>query len=230
MSPTFFSLLSVGFGLGLLHALDADHVMAISTLNNTRPSLLRTLRFCLSWVVGHSSVLLLSVGLLIGLGVAIPPQLQYVSEMAVGALLIILGAWCFWRFRQDKLILVEHTHGKLVHRHWQKQGQEALNQHQSKKTTDAHTPAMVGVLHGLAGSAPALALIPTMSQGNLTFAISYMLIFSLGVMLAMLSFGLGWGALQRLLSQRYHRVFFWNQRLIAAGSMVVGVYWLSQAV
>ena len=63
MAIEMFSLLLTGLGLGLLHALDADHVMAVSALSNRKPSLQRTLKFSANWAIGHGSVLIM-LGLL----------------------------------------------------------------------------------------------------------------------------------------------------------------------
>ena len=111
--------IALGFGLGLAHALDADHVMAVSALSNQRPSLRRSIRFSANWALGHSGVLLACGLALFALGVALPPALQQASEIAVGALLILLGLWCFWRFRQESIELQAHRHGDIVHTHWQ---------------------------------------------------------------------------------------------------------------
>ena len=54
-----FTLLMTGLGLGLLHALDADHVMAVSALSNRKPDFKRTLKFSASWAIGHGSVLII---------------------------------------------------------------------------------------------------------------------------------------------------------------------------
>ena len=51
-------LFTLAFGLGLLHALDADHIAAVSGLTGHRPSLKNSLRFCLRWAIGHGSVLI----------------------------------------------------------------------------------------------------------------------------------------------------------------------------
>ena len=83
---------------------------------------------------------------------------------------------------------------------------------------------MVGMLHGLAGSAPALAVVPLVSQGaalseQLGLAVIYLIVFSLGVLLAMALFGLGLGVAQQKLQAFNTRFFQWSQYLIATGSI-----------
>ncbi len=223
MTPELFALLGLGFLLGMMHALDADHVMAVSVLSVGRPSVGRTLRFSANWALGHGGVLLCSGLMLFGLGVAIPASLQRLAEIGVGVLLIGLGLWCFWGLQRRRLSIEEHRHGEVVHRHWHQAGDESRAGH----GREGHAPVLVGVLHGLAGSAPALALIPAVAQGQLLPALGYLLLFSLGVMASMVTFGLGWGSLLNRLSLR---ALAWSQRLVAGSSIAIGGYWLSQAV
>jgi nickel/cobalt exporter len=228
MSPEILSLLGLGFFLGMLHALDADHVMAVSTLSLGAPSLGRTLRFCANWGIGHGGVLLSSGVLLFGLGLKIPVELQQLAEAGVGVLLIGLGLWCFWSFRQRRLSLEAHAQDDLVHRHGH-QPADLSHRGQGRRgqSRQGHAPVMVGMLHGLAGSAPALALIPALAQGHKGAAFAYLLVFSSGVLLSMLAFGLGWGALLQRLNLR---MLDWSRRLVAGSAILVGSYWLSLAV
>jgi sulfite exporter TauE/SafE len=221
-------LVSVGFTLGMVHALDADHVMAVSAMSNARPGVARTLWFCANWALGHGGVLMLSGLLLFGFGVGIPASLAHVAELFVGVFLVAMGTICLWRFRRERIRLVEHRHGEVVHRHWQVEGSDHAGVSVDDRTR-RHAPVMVGVMHGLAGSAPALALIPVVVHGELVTALAYLALFSLGVMLAMLIFGLGFGATQRLLQQRYLWIFNSFRNLVAGASILLGGYWIAQA-
>ena len=224
------SIVGVGFTLGLMHALDADHVMAVSTMSNAKPGFWRTVRFSSHWALGHAGILIMSGLLLFGLGLSIPETLQHVAEASVGVLLIVLGLVCFWRFRKERLHLASHRHGDIEHVHWHVEGDSQNNGHGSAKGKEGHAPVMVGMLHGLAGSAPALALVPAVAEGELITSLLYLLVFSLGVMLSMLCFATGFGALQNQLQQKYQRLFQWNRYLIASFAMLLGGFWLSQAV
>ncbi|MFT5116803.1 MAG: nickel/cobalt exporter [Kiritimatiellia bacterium] len=231
-------LIALGFGLGLLHALDADHVMAVSALANQNPSMKRTLVFSLHWALGHGGVLLLSGVVLFGLGVSIPASFQYVAEMMVGVLLIILGVSFFWRFRRLNINLIQHRHDDVVHTHWttethahNKMGKhEKTNEKNNEKMIKNHQPVMMGVLHGLAGSAPALALIPAVASGKLSLAFTYLLLFSSGVVLSMLVFGLGFSWLQQYLYQYYQRVFTVCRHVIALAAVIVGAILLIKTI
>lgn len=231
MLTSSLSIIAVGFGLGLLHAFDADHVMAVSTLSSERPGMARTLRFCASWAIGHAGVLVLTGLLLFGLGVALPAALVEGAEAGVGVVLMVMGAWCLWQLRLQRAELTTHAHprpgqpGHAVHTHWHHR-----NHPQQPLTEGAHRPLLVGILHGLAGSAPALALVPVLVKGQLILALGYLLLFSLGVLLAMLSFGLLLNQIQQQLKHYSQSVFEVLRYLTASGAMVLGGVWLVQAL
>ena len=222
-------LILLGFSLGLVHAFDADHVMAVSVLSNTRPGLRKTLRHCAHWALGHGFILISAGLLLFGLGIAIPESLVWLAEVSVGVFLIGMGLFCFWRFRRERIVLVEHQHGDVTHRHWQIEGDQT-HARASASDRSGHAPVLVGMLHGFAGSAPALALVPVVAQGQVAAAMAYLVLFSIGVMLAMLVFGLGFSTAQRFLGQ--HSVVMMNRarHLVAFMSVAIGGFWLSQAL
>lgn len=72
-----------------------------------------------------------------------------------------------------------------------------------------------------------MALIPAMAQGQVGAAFGYLMVFSIGVMLSMIAFGLSWGSLLQRLNER---LLDWNRRLVATSSIIIGSYWLSQAI
>jgi nickel/cobalt exporter len=233
MTIEMFSLLLMGLGLGLLHALDADHVMAVSALSNRKPSLRRTLKFSANWALGHGSVLILLGLLFFGLGIALPESIQKLAESSVGVLLIGLGLACFWQFHKENVVLNKHTHehsnGSIEHTHLHVHDHDKKIE-SSDQVKEAHTPVMVGILHGLAGSAPALALIPAMMQTSLLEAMGYLVLFSAGVLFSMVTFGLSFGFVQKKLQQKSIKVFNWSRKVIATAAVGIGFYWLSQAI
>ncbi len=231
-------LLLLGFSLGFMHALDADHVMAVSALANQKPSIKRTLLFSLQWALGHGGVLVACGVILFGIGVSIPSHLQHWAEMSVGVLLIFLGLSFFWTFRQQKIRLVQHRHDDIVHTHWSADDHESnnhLHSHKSNRSVKEaiiknHQPVMIGMLHGMAGSAPALALIPAVTSGQLTLAMTYLVIFSLGVILSMVAFGLGFSWIQQYLYKNYQSVFAGCRCAIALAAIAFGSFWLMKTI
>lgn len=221
LSLEFLPLLMAGFGFGLLHALDADHVMAVSVLSNERPSFWRTLRYSASWALGHGAILITAGLLLFSAGWALPESLQHFAELMVGVLLIVLGIWCFYRFRKESVQLKQHRHGDIVHTHLHVDGHDK---------DGTHKPVLVGMLHGLAGSAPALALVPVVTNMQVLSAFFYLSVFSVGVMLGMILFGFGFGGLQQFLQRRYEALYHASRYLVASISILFGSYWVWQAI
>ena len=87
-----FSILLIGFVLGMRHATDADHVVAVTTIVSDQPSLLRASLVGALWGIGHSITILLVGGAIVVFRVAIPPRLGLAMEFAVAVMLIVLGA------------------------------------------------------------------------------------------------------------------------------------------
>ena len=224
------ALMALGFTLGLIHALDADHVMAVSAMNNTRSGWINAVVVSSQWALGHGGVLLASGLLLFGLGIGIPESLALIAERLIGVFLIGMGILCFWRFRIERIALTEHHHGDLKHLHWHVEGDERHADVSDHSRKQAHTPVLVGALHGLAGTAPALALVPVAMQTSPLIAVGYLSLFSVGVMLAMLTFGLGFGVTQRFLRQKYLILFNIFRNSVAVCSILFGGYWLSQGL
>lgn len=214
--------LLLGFGLGALHAFDADHVMAVSALNNEQPSVFNVLKRSAHWALGHAGVLIVAGALLFGLGYALPDLLVRAAEFLVGVVLIALGVATLLQLRKQRLSLSTHSHNGVRHTHW-----HDASLHEKRGD---HRPVFVGVLHGLAGSAPALALVPVASMQSVSTAMIYLILFSIGVMLAMMTFGFGLAKLQKVLSQQASNLFVHCRSTLAVASILFGGYWLAQAV
>jgi high-affinity nickel-transport protein len=86
------SILLIGFVLGMRHATDADHVVAVTTIVSDQPSLVRASMIGALWGIGHSITILLVGGALVVFRLAIPPRLGLAMEFAVAVMLIVLGA------------------------------------------------------------------------------------------------------------------------------------------
>ncbi len=221
------AMIGAGFTLGLVHAMDADHVMAVTALSNEKPGFARTLRFSLQWAIGHGGILLLVGGALLGFGITLPETVTWLAEVAIGFILIFLGFMCFVQLKNSAVKLNEHSHGDVTHTHWH--SDEHVAAQYDKDDKKAHAPVMVGVLHGIAGSAPALALVPALVDGRLGLGLMYLAVFSFGVLLAMSMFGMSLAWVQSRL-QKYHQLLQIQRYAIASVSIVFGGYWLSEAI
>jgi nickel/cobalt exporter len=222
-----FSILTLGFGLGLFHALDADHIMAITTLASGQDSenqrtwpIGRMVGFCIRWAIGHAAVLLALAALFIFSKFELPEVVPLLAEKLIGVLLISLGCWILWSLWRHKITLETHSHDNFTHTHLAQPGQQHKN----------HQPILVGIVHGLAGSAPVLAIIPALETNNAWFGLAYVGLFSLGVLTTMLIFGCFLGKLQRWISSWGQRLFQISRVCIAFTSIAFGSFWLFSSV
>lgn len=221
-TDSFYNILVLGFNLGLLHALDADHIMAVSSLASSTSgkaskwTVRNLMLFCGRWAIGHGATLISLATLLIFARIELPPSVALYAEKAIGFLLISLGIYIIWTSWQQKIALQFHSHDDITHVHLA----------HTDKQYHTHKPVMVGIVHGLAGSAPILALIPATSNANPWIGLSYAALFSLGVLSAMMIFGLCLGKLQSWVIGWGQRVFQFSRFAIALISISFGSYWL----
>lgn len=164
-------LLGAGFALGIRHALDADHVAAVSTLVGETRSVRRSTALGLWWGIGHTATLLVAGLLLLLFRVSIPARFTPFFELAVGAVLIALGIRAF----RNRHGLAPHAHHFL----------HATTPPPPRFRNGTRSLAL-GVVHGLAGSASltllVLATVPSPLWGAL-----YLLAFGLGSIASMVT-------------------------------------------
>jgi High-affinity nickel-transport protein len=183
-----FGILGLGFLLGLQHALEADHIAAVSSIAARRSDVGDIVRHGLTWGLGHTLTLFVFAGAAIVLGHAIPEQLAQPLETAVGIMLVGLGAHVLWRLWRDRVHFHRHSHGDgTVHIH--------AHSHAGETTAHARAPhrhahgfrwrtLLVGLMHGMAGSAALLLL--TVSQASSAVAgLGYIALFGIGSMIGM---------------------------------------------
>ena len=218
-------VITLAFGLGMLHALDADHIMAVSGLIANQRSTKDTLQFCLRWAVGHGSVLLLA-GILV-----LPASLSHYADAGVGVILIVIGAIVLINLYRHRIHIHFHRHDGLPpHAHWHSHHAYDMTPHSQNPHRHKHSALLVGMLHGLSGSAPLLALIPMATLRSPLLGFVYLLIFSVGVLLSMLLFG---GLLSLFLKvvERYaERLLIWIRALTGLGAIVIGGIMLSSFI
>lgn len=209
-------ILILAFGLGLLHSLDADHIMAVSNLASAQPGRKKIIRFCLHWALGHA-VTLLVIGLLVfALGFSLPSSLSLYAEAVVGLVLIIIGIIVLADVIRQHAHIHFHQHDGLPsHAHWHSHKKENSHRH-------AHTAVFVGMLHGLAGSAPLLALIPIAMSEQPLYGFMYLIIFSLGVLFAMLLFGGVLGFFTNKILAASESLFRWVRGVLGIGAIGAG--------
>ena len=119
MEPfSLISLLSFGFVLGLKHAVDADHLAAVSTMASERASLVSSSLIGALWGVGHTISLMIAGIVVIFLGFEISERTSQVMEFCVGLMLVVLGVRTLIKLlRGGHLHVHVHQHGGHVHAH-----------------------------------------------------------------------------------------------------------------
>jgi ascorbate-specific PTS system EIIC-type component UlaA len=163
------SLLALGLLLGLRHATEADHLAAISTIVTERRSLLSSSLIGAFWGLGHTLALLIAgVGVLL-LRYQLTDRIVHALELGVGVMLVLLGADVLRKLVRS----ARHTHEHAV-----------VGPHAHPAGKLVSRPLFVGMVHGLAGSAPLLLLALTVMSSPLA-AFSYIAVFGLGSVMGM---------------------------------------------
>ncbi len=180
--PALLSLLGLGLLLGLEHALDADHVVAVSTLVSQTKSVKRSSLFGIFWGMGHTTTLFL-VGLVILIfKLAIPPRMALSFEFIVGMMLVLLGVDVLRKLLRGNVHIHQHEHeGGVTHSHFHSHADATAPDHHHHH----HRSFLVGLVHGLAGSS-ALMLLVLSTVDSVWAGILFILVFGLGTILGML--------------------------------------------
>jgi hypothetical protein len=211
---SLLSVLALGLFLGMRHATDADHVVAITTLVTRRPDTRAAMLLGALWGAGHGLTLLVVGGAIILLGVAVPPRLGLALELGVGLMLIALGALNL-RTTARRL---RHAH---VHDHGTSDGAPARG----------FRSFLIGVVHGLAGSA-AIALLVLSSIRDAGWAFVYLGFFGVGTVAGMMllttALSLPLAAASRRFGDSGGHVERWLGNVTGAVSVAFGLFLVYQ--
>lgn len=180
-----FSILLIGFVLGLQHAVEADHLAAVSTIVSEKKNLWTASLVGGMWGIGHTISLFAVGALVIFLKLRISESVEMKLEAIVGGMLVLLGINALRKlFTAEKIHVHTHEHGFREHVH--------IHSHEREQTEPSHhrfsaRSIAIGMVHGLAGSAALMLLVvPTIASPVL--ALVYVLVFgvgSIGGMMAM---------------------------------------------
>lgn len=173
--------MSLGFLLGLKHATEADHLAAVSTIVTERKSLLSSALVGGLWGLGHTISLVIAGIFVLLLNFHITEQTERLLEAGVGAMLVILGLNVLWKIaRGGQLHFHTHEHGTINHAHPHLHEAGELDEEHSHHGFSFSPKAIViGMIHGLAGSAALMLLvIPTIESKPL--GLIYIIVFGIG--------------------------------------------------
>lgn len=192
------AILLLGFLIGMRHALEADHLAAVASLATGGKSVRRTVLQGAIWGLGHSIALFLIAGVCLLLNAAIPDRLMLAAEAAVGLMLLYFGGEILWRLRRQGVHLHAHRHGDgTVHLHAHAHPPAERHpphhdprHHDPRRHDHSHAPGfprralVVGMVHGVAGSA-ALLLLTVGAVGSVWLGLAYIALFGAGSILGM---------------------------------------------
>ena len=207
----WFAVLALGFFLGMRHATDPDHVLAVTTIVARYRAMREAALIGICWGIGHTITIVIVGGGIVLFGWVIPPRVGLSMEFAVGIMLVVLGVFTLWRvFRHvDETVAAAtgssghvhshaHSHGDYVHTHPHGHDPET-HPHAADRTPvawlDRHfgrlsgyrlmRPLLVGMVHGLAGSAAVALLVLAVIQ-SAGWAVIYLMLFGAGTIVGMM--------------------------------------------
>ncbi len=182
-----FGILTLGFLLGMHHALEADHIAAVSSIAARRSSVREIVKHGLTWGLGHTVTLFLFAGAALLLGQMISDHLAERLEFAVGVMLVVLGGYVLWQLWRDRFHFHRHIHDGVAHfhahSHRNETGPHERSAHDHEHGFRWRTLA-VGLVHGMAGSA-ALLVIAISQVSNPLYGLLYLILFGVGSMIGM---------------------------------------------
>jgi ABC-type nickel/cobalt efflux system permease component RcnA len=205
---TLLSIIALGFFLGMRHATDPDHVIAVTTIVSRQRSIRQAALIGVLWGLGHTITIVFVGSAIILFGLVIPPRVGLTMELSVGLMLILLGVLNLSGLLRRITETVapfqpsqhshSHAHGDYFHSH---PHGHCPGQHGQAETAtplgwmdrmfgrlglyQVIRPLTVGIVHGLAGSA-AVALLVLTTIRVPSWAVVYLLVFGVGTVAGMM--------------------------------------------
>jgi ABC-type nickel/cobalt efflux system permease component RcnA len=247
----FLSIIALGFFLGMRHATDPDHVIAVSTIVSREREIRKSAWIGVFWGIGHTLTIFAVGAAIILFDVVIPPRIGLSMELAVGLMLILLGVVnvvSFFRglpepaetLKADESNSVSsqsevvhshaHSHGDYIHTHSHSHG-PAAHVHAGRnpvawldrvllrfKVYRPLRPLIIGIVHGLAGSA-AVALLVLATIRDPRWAVVYLLVFGIGTIFGMMLITMSIASTFRLARGKQR---FLRQLAMASGVLSLG--------
>ncbi|MGO1118248.1 hypothetical protein ACTL6U_06075 [Rhodovibrionaceae bacterium A322] len=183
-----FTILLLGLLIGMQHALEVDHLAAVASIASGQKNVKKIITSGAVWGLGHTLTLMAFAGVVVTLGTELPPTLAEWLEGIVGVMLVGLGIHVLWRLWRDKVHFHLHRHGDgVVHFHAHSHKGET-GEHSDSSHEHEHPPLLrtllVGMMHGLAGSAALMVLTAT-TLPDLSWGFAYVTLFGVGSIFGM---------------------------------------------
>ena len=224
-------VLAVATLLGLRHASDPDHLVAVSTLVAAEPDrpARRAARLGVSWAIGHATTLVV-----LGLPVVLfhrylPARAQQAAEILVGLVIAALALRLLVRWRKAHLHAHTHAHGRLVHRHLHphNDGGRTRHDHEHVLVRSSLQAYAVGLVHGVGGSAAVGVLLLASIESRLSATLALLLFVAASALsMALLSLGFGYVLAREPVRRRLQRL----APMLAALALAFGAWYALAAL
>lgn len=225
------TILLLGLLLGMRHALDADHLAAVATLVTRSRSVGQTVLQGVAWGAGHTLTLLLFGGAVLVLGLVLPEPAALALELAVGVMLVVLGAELLYRLWRGRVHFHAHRHADGA-AHFHAHAHAGESQHDPDRHEHSHgfplRALLVGMVHGMAGSA-ALILLSLETLRTPAWGLVYIALFGIGSIAGMAALSVVIAIPMRLTSGRLAsgrlgRAHGGLSALVGLGTVLLGCY------
>jgi hypothetical protein len=215
--------------MGMSHTLEADHLAAVASLATRAKSLAEGVRIGIAWGLGHSLTLFVFGSIVLAVDAVVPERLAFALELGVGVMLVLLGADVCRRLLIRKVHFHAHRHEDGMahfHAHAHELGTsgrghaEELHEHSHHKPIRA---LLVGVVHGLAGSA-ALVLLALERAPSFAAGLGYIAVFGLGSTLGMGILSAAISVPLRITAARLTRLHRAVEGLVGVATLLLGIF------
>jgi cytochrome c biogenesis protein CcdA len=222
------ALLGVALVVGILHSLEPDHVAAVTAFVVRRPGRWEAIGYGLRWSLGHGGIVLLVGTSLLVLPIHLDESVGVWLERAVGVSLVLLGGWVLATARTLHAHHHRHADGtEHVHLH-----AHPFSAHPSGEPGNPeahrhrHAATLIGALHGMAGTATVVAMVPLVAMDSVVAGAAFLAVFGFGTAVAMVLYAMFAG----VIADRAARRSIWVGRALARtaglGTVAVGIWWL----
>ena len=198
------TFIAIGFLLGMRHATDADHVVAVSTIVTREHNVKRSAWIGVAWGIGHTLTIMAVGGAIILFRFTVSPRIGLSMELAVAVMLILLGLRNVTGTMSTVVRALPHPENTGASHHHPEV--EAIDGWFARyRTYQLVRPLVIGIVHGLAGSA-AIALLVLSTISNVRWAIAYLAVFGIGTILGMMLITLAIGSTFAFGQRRFSRI------------------------